>query len=328
MKFELRKCESSRMWDDFVEKSPQQNVFSTSAFMDAHGASYHRWLVTDAGEPAVAVLVIEPSQAGFIAPSPYTQYQGICFSASKRSSHSTVTHQLRVLDFLLAELSRIYQSLSFCLHPTIVDLRAIQWFHYHSPEMGIFDIDLQYTGLIFLHDVAEFGDYLASIRKVRLQEYKKAFGEGFKTECSADLAAFTSLYVKTFERQGILLQHSDLDRVVSIARAALREGFGHLFLCRSPSGAPASAALFLFDHRSAYYLFGASDPEYRKTGASSYLLLEGIKYFYDRGFRDIDMVGVNSPNRGDFKTSLNALPTPYFNVTWRRPCQQLNSAEV
>lgn len=30
----------------------------------------------------------------------------------------------------------------------------------------------------------------------------------------------------------------------------------------------------------------------------------------------VGFVGINSANRGDFKTSLNAVPIPYFVVTW------------
>ena len=28
------------------------------------------------------------------------------------------------------------------------------------------------------------------------------------------------------------------------------------------------------------------------------------------------MVGINSPNRGDFKTSFNAMPIPFYEVEW------------
>jgi len=32
----------------------------------------------------------------------------------------------------------------------------------------------------------------------------------------------------------------------------------------------------------------------------------------------VDFVGINSPNRGDFKTSFDAVPARYFLVTWQK----------
>ena len=77
--------------------------------------------------------------------------------------------------------------------------------------------------------------------------------------------------------------------------------------------------MFLNDHRGAYYLIGANDPEYRHSGSGSYLMLESLRRSQERGLATVDFVGINSPNRGDFKTSFNAVPVPYFVATWERP---------
>jgi len=68
----------------------------------------------------------------------------------------------------------------------------------------------------------------------------------------------------------------------------------------------------LYDDRTAYYLFGANDPMYRHTSAGAFLLMHMIKDAFEKGIQEIDFVGVNSPNRGDFKISFNAEVKPYF----------------
>ena len=80
-----------------------------------------------------------------------------------------------------------------------------------------------------------------------------------------------------------------------------------------------SANLFLCDRHCAYYWAGANDPHYRKTGCGTYLMIETIRRWQQKGLKTIDFVGINSPNRGDFKTSLNAIPVRYFTATWERP---------
>jgi len=75
----------------------------------------------------------------------------------------------------------------------------------------------------------------------------------------------------------------------------------------------------LFDQRRAYYLVGANEPHYRHTGSAAYLMLENIRRCQAKGLAAVDFVGINSPNRGDFKTSFNAVPVRYFDLTWERP---------
>lgn len=317
--FELLKCDSNELWDRFVEASPQQNVFSTTAFLSALGVSYDTWFLADAGKPVLGALVIEPLREDFEAPYDYSLYQGIFFAPDGSQIHSETKHRLSAVEHLLTKLGVMYPSLSFCLHHTYNDLRAIQWINYHAPDQGQYSIHLHYTGIIDLEGEGSFADYLAGIRKVRTQEYNKASRNGFRAQLSCDLDVFRDLYIKTFDRQGITIEENKVERVVAIAKAAIEGGFGRLFLCCDSTGKAASATVFLFDKASSYYMFGASDPSYRNTGASTFLLLECFRHFYDLGLRKIDMVGINSPNRGDFKTSFNAVPTPYFHATWRRP---------
>ena len=62
----------------------------------------------------------------------------------------------------------------------------------------------------------------------------------------------------------------------------------------------------------SYYLIGANDPNYRKDGAGGFVVLEQIRYCIEQGLSYEDFMGINSPLRGDFKTSLNADPVSYF----------------
>ena len=77
-------------------------------------------------------------------------------------------------------------------------------------------------------------------------------------------------------------------------------------------GKAIAAILYLVDDRTVYYLFGANHPEFRKMGGGTLLVAEMIKDAFVRGVAEVDFVGVNSPNRGDYKISFNAELKPYF----------------
>ena len=96
---------------------------------------------------------------------------------------------------------------------------------------------------------------------------------------------------------------------------AIKGGFGRLNICKNSDGEPVSASFFLYDENCGYYLLGANDPNYRRYGTGSYVVLEQIKWCQEQGLSMIDFVGINSPFRGDFKTSFNAKPVPYYNVS-------------
>ena len=77
-----------------------------------------------------------------------------------------------------------------------------------------------------------------------------------------------------------------------------------------------SAVLILFDKETAYYLIAGNDPEYRNTGAGTALLLESILEAKRRDLKSFDFIGVNSPQRGEFKLGCGGELRPYFTATW------------
>src|SRR6202008_3429589 len=105
-----------------------------------------------------------------------------------------------------------------------------------------------------------------------------------------------------------------LELVERIASKAFSAGKGELTFCTLSNGELASANLFLKDKHTAYYLVGANDPEARNRGARVQLLLKKVEAAFGEGLAAVDVCGINSPARGDFKTSLNACPVPYFVV--------------
>jgi lipid II:glycine glycyltransferase (peptidoglycan interpeptide bridge formation enzyme) len=65
-------------------------------------------------------------------------------------------------------------------------------------------------------------------------------------------------------------------------------------------------------------VFGATKPEMRHSGAATKLMFENIYRAKESGIQELDFVGVNSPQRGDFKLSFNAELKLYFDVRFYR----------
>lgn len=320
-RIKLKRCETPIFWDEFVKNSPQGSIFCRTAFLEALDVHYDLWFAEENGRLLAGAIVLLEDKQPLQAPYPYTMYQGILFSGHSLGIplHRRAKWGLDVTDSLIAGLAEQYDLLSFCLHYNHNDLRAIQWFNYHEAHLGQFKITLQYTGLINLQAFNNFDEYLLTIRQTRRNVYRQCITNGLTVEISQDIDLLNRLHQLTFERQSVSLDDKLNSLVWSIATAAIHHDFGELLICRNKNGEAASATLFIYDDKCGYYLFGANDPAHHKTNSGTYLLLENIRRCQARGLKWVDVVGINSPQRGDFKTSFNAVPVPYFIVNWQRP---------
>jgi lipid II:glycine glycyltransferase (peptidoglycan interpeptide bridge formation enzyme) len=171
-------------------------------------------------------------------------------------------------------------------------------------------VDLRYSGVLEQSRYQSFDAYVSSIRKVKRQEFNKA-SRLLELKTSDDARILDELHAKTFARQDIELTPRDSDLTRSIFTHAMEGNYGKMS-CAMLNGEPVSAVLFLYDDRTAYYLFGANDPLHRKTFSGTFVLMHMIKDAFENGMQEVDFVGLNSPNRGDFKISLGADLRPYF----------------
>lgn len=303
--------EDRQIWDAFVSTSPQRSIYAYTNFLDSLQANYD--LVTCYEESKIvagAVLIYSDIGKPMEYTFPFTQYQGVLLADNtQKAAHSQITHEFKVVEYLISQMTEHYPRLSLCHSWRLHDLRPFQWHNYHEPAKGQFKIDLRYTGILDLKRFDKFDDYLSSVRSVRRQEFKKS-SQKLKFQFSDDASILDALHAKTFERQNLERDHQDSVLVRSICKHALAGGYGKMSIALLDD-VPVSSVLFLYDDRTAYYAFGANDPAHRNTGAGSFLLFRMIQDAFDKVV-EIDFVGVNSPNRGDYKISFNAEVKPHF----------------
>lgn len=314
-RWEVNFKEDKQVWDAFVSTSQQRSIFVYTKFLDSLLANYDLVTCYEKGKiVAGAVLIYSDAGEPIDRPYPFTQYQGVLLAdSSSQSAHSQITHEFKVVEYFINQLTEHYNKCCFCHSWRLNDLRPFLWHNYHEPERGQFKVDLRYTGILDLKKYHDFDAYLSSIRLCRKQEFKKA-SQILKLEFSRDESILDNLHGMTFDRQSIERSNQDSVLVRSICQHAIAGEYGKMSVALLDE-IPASAVLFLYDDRTAYYLFGANDPAYRNTGAGSFLLLHMIKDAFENGMEEIDFVGVNSPSRGDYKISLNAELKNYLLTT-------------
>lgn len=307
--------ESRQTWDDFVATSPQRSIFVSSNFLDSLQRNYDLVTCYEKGRIVAGTVIIygedgEPIEGTF----PFTLYQGLLLADdTAKNIHSQITHEFRVTEYFVGQIISRYKSGSFCHSWRLRDIRPFLWHNYSEPEKGQFKTEPGYSGVLDLRCYENFEAYLLSVRSVRRQEYKKS-SQILRFGYCEDVSVLDELHAKTFERQNLKREDYASALLQSISSQAIAGGYGKMGVAYL-NDVPISAVLFLYDDRTAYYLFGANDPEHRSTNAGSFVLFKMIQDAMSEGMQEVDFVGVNSPNRGDFKISFNAELKPYFTTS-------------
>jgi hypothetical protein len=316
MKLELIK--DDEIWDDFILKSPQGSVYALSKNLNVLGLSACRYgLIDEKNGIVMAVVLPCMGRLNFNRPERVCMYLGIMHRENGFPPHKKIKYEHEVSnEFIKLILENINCDIALDLHPQYKDLRSIQWINYGQIDKPKFNIELKYTAIIPLDGYESFEKYLDSVRSVRRNELRRAKKNHFTVQTSKDLTHFMEMYSKTFERQNISMNVADLEMIEVMIESAINNEYGELTYAKSAEGEVVSGSVFFYDLSCAYYAFGATKTEYRNSGASTLLMFECIENIYRKGIRKIDMVGVNSPNRGDYKTSYNAELAPYHHITF------------
>ncbi|MGE4220035.1 MAG: GNAT family N-acetyltransferase [Alphaproteobacteria bacterium] len=318
---QIQRCRDMAAWDAFVGASPQDSVFCRSDILRAYGVETDLWLVSRNGQPVLGLPVLHRNEVA-AGPLPYAYYQGPVYAPSvdKLSPLRRPGWMITLLETALDAIEPHYRRLHFCTHPGgMPELRPLQWFHYHQPEKGRFEIAAGYTALYPLNNVQSWDGILESVRKDRRQDLKLAAANGLTVEQSKDFSVLRRLVEETFERQGARPDEDELQQLERLLQAATRSGLGELLVARAPGEPPVAAQLILYDSLSGHAVAAGNDIGRRAQGGGTLLCLTFLERCRLRGLRWADFNGANSPDRADFKHSLGAVPAMFFRATWTDP---------
>jgi len=301
-------------WDSLLNQSKQFSIYLTSDFLRWCDLLEYRYILYENGTPLLGCLLTPKTIDGMPSLS-YCIYQGVFFIENQKGNYSDDLERLRKLSKLTSKLVDIDYDGFLSLHYTIVDIRGIEWYLYEAGLSPIMKYKVRYTGIIRLKDFSDFENYKKSIRKVRLQELvTNQKNDRVSINLAPSTSIFLDMYKQMFTQRGVKVSKSELQRVSAIIKNGVSSGAGKLLILQENDGTPISGVFILTDGVTDYYQFGASNPELLKMNGSSYLILNAIEIAFMNGRKYFDMVGMNSPNRGDYKASFNARVTPYFEI--------------
>lgn len=319
-KHTLEKAELNDKWDDLVSKSVNGTVFCSSQYLKNVVANITPYYYKRNQEIRAGVLLVEKDGAQDTYVHDFIIYNGIFFAPpqNKQNRSQIISEQFDISTFIAEELAGVYKTVHMQLHPSIIDMRPFLWFNY-GMDAPKYNIDIRYTSYLNIEDFSHAGKledistYLQA-SNARRQEIRYAARDQVLTREEFNPDLFVNYYNETMKRQDITVETNVLREMNHLITNLFREKMGRMFVSYVADGRPGSMAFFVMDNKRGYYLFGSNDPALRDSHTGTAVLWDAFHVLSREGVKEIDMEGVNSPQRGWFKLSFGGDLRHYYHV--------------
>jgi len=320
-KYHLKRCELDLSWDKLVKNSPNGTPFISTGYLNALIANIHAYYCFKGDEIMAGVLLIVSNDGKEVIGHDLVIYDGLFYrDLSHLNQAQYHSEQFAIQTFISELLPTLYHKISLRLHPSITDIRPILWVNY-GKELPKYQLYLRYTSYLTIDDFKPT-DELKSITTynqasvARRQEIRYARKKEVHTSLSDNIDLFIHFYQKTLLRQDIVLNEFFYQETKQLVSSLLNNKQAHLVQSINKAGDVGSMAVFLLGENTAYYLFGANDPDMRNQHTGTAVIWEHLFTLQQQGITCVDLEGINSPQRGWFKLSFGGTITPYYQLNY------------
>ncbi len=307
----IKECKNYQEWDEFIEKSPQHNFFLQSDFFKFNLYDHHLFFLMRNTTPVIGFPVFtnkkqEPSNI------PFAYYQGISFSPEiinlkyyREFSWMRYAYEI-ILNFLIKNFNGLYLD----LHPSILDIRFINWFFYKNNQFN-YTTNVKYTAIIKNDNYNSIEEIRKTYRKDRIQDLKYANKENFDITYDCDLISFLNLMKETYKKTNETMT-DDILETIKFFFTNLGDKLGIISIKKKNK--IVGSQLFFCDKYSCHAVAQTTDNNFLNKGVSSLLTDTLINLIFKKNIKFLDFNGCNSVNRADFKHSFGATPYLFFRI--------------
>lgn len=313
---------SEKDWSQLVQQSPQGNLFNESIYLKFASVNCEKFLISQGSEIKAGVCIVKGDGPRECKLDHLVIHNGILFSHnSQKKRVKQCFEQFELTEFIIHQLSLRFDSIELALSPFFKDLRPFLWHCYHSENSeDRFKLDLRYTTFI---DISSLDSNIAAekteafinleiLRQRHIRHAQKSGGIVDKTQSANRLIDF---YRDLMSRQKQSPSEHQLSRIQSLIEGLVISNMGAIYEVKNSSGIVVYVVAYGWDSKRAYYLFGAGNSLVNEPWQGTLGHWEAFKDFATNlNIKEVDMEGVNSPQRGWFKMSFGGRLMPYYQI--------------
>jgi len=320
-KFRLTEVQDDDKWDEFVRVSPQGSIFSLSSYLKYAVDHYRKfWVLKGNQIKAGLTLVLNDKERECILDD-FVIHNGLIFSKDdSRKEIKAKRERFEISEFVINWLDRKYSKIELSLSPQFEDMRPFIWHNYNSKNSNDhFGINLRYTsGLdiseLFLKKMDEKNDLFIEMDSKIQTDIQRATKAGLKFMKNSKTDDVIRLYNETMSSKGINIDENKLSKLTRLIDGLNSENLIRIFSVEKENGSLTYITVFTIHNNISYYLFGAGNPKLMERYDGTFCIWNSFMELSNLGIYFVDMEGVNSPNRGEFKLGFGGSLNPYFHV--------------
>jgi len=298
-------------WDRFVAASPQGTVFNTSRWAcvvsEVFGVHHDIYGVLRNDNLIGGISLFHKRKFGLniMTRIPLTPYSGILFfQPSDQKYQKVITEQKEIAELILHELERRFQFVQLSFHPSVQDVRVLQWRGWH--------LNPQFTHINKIDDIEKLWEGLSSSvrRKIHRAEEKN-----FSVVEKDTPSLLLTLQEESYRRNGLkpILPHSIFDQYCN---ALLKNKMLRIYSIFDSKGNVHSERAVVLWKNCAYDWIAGTDPRLLEENTTHLLVWEIMKRLSAEGYTTFDFLGANTPYIVDFKQSFGGELKNYYEATF------------
>lgn len=323
-KYRLIPAGDLEVWDAFAKESLEYTIFSNSKYLEALGRNYQLFYVYKGHQRKAGLSLVLSDDGRRCILDDFIIYNGILFDYTQgQKATKARSERLEITEFIIDQLDKKYETIEMVLSPDFEDMRPFLWHNYHSTNPSDkFLVELRYTSYIdisefFLKKEDEDTMLYKNMDTIRQSDLRKAVKNGLKLEEAYETNQFLGYYNTLMCLQGIKVMQDTLDRMGRLIHNLIQHNLAKMFVAKNETSQITYITLFTFNLNKGCYLFGAGNQELSQRYDGTFCIWEAMKRLSAYGVHEVDMEGVNSPQRGSFKLSFGGNLRPYYQVSKR-----------
>ena len=316
MKYNIKKIsnknEIEKIYSNFIKFSSQKNIFCSKEILEFFFNDLDLYSIYKNDKIKSFVYLLKDKN-NFIVSEPFI-YSGIINHPKLNMKNSRYNNEVfKINELIVNEIFKNYENINLNLSPNFLDARPFLWFNYEKHDKKKFLVTPCYTSII---DIQSKGpeDVFNEIDDVKRRDINKVLKDkNYKVTNQINLPLIKRFYEDTMKKNKGNFNNYAFNKIfdfmeTQINKDKIIQTTVYYF------EKPIYSVLFLNDDNASCYLYGSGDVEIKNRYAGSLALWKAIEQSLDKKLSFIDLEGINSPHRGEYKLNFGGNIKDYYNI--------------
>lgn len=316
MKYNIKKISNENEVDDiylnFIKFSSQKNIFCSKEILKYFFVNLDLYTICK-NDRIKSFVYLYKDKNEIVSSEPFI-YSGIINHPQLNMKNSRYNNEVfKINELVINEIFSTYKNININLPINFLDTRPFLWFNYGQKKKKKFLVTPCYTSIINIKSKKP-NDVFSEIDDVKRRDINKVLNDkNYKVSDKINLQIIKKFYEDTMKKNKGSFDKYAFDKIFNFIETQSNKN-NVIQTTTYYYEKPLYSVLFLNDEFSSCYLYGSGDVNTKNRYAGSLALWKAIEQSIERKLNFIDLEGINSPYRGEYKLNFGGNIKSYFNI--------------